>query len=110
MWECKPVVVLMNTQLLVAKTGYKATTTFRTKYQSAIGSLIYAILGTRPDIAYFVFVINCYSSNPDPRHWQAIERIFCYLCGTINLKLTYKSNFQPLTGYTDADWAGDRDT
>lgn len=110
MWECKLVIVLMDTQLSVAETGYEATTTFRTQYQSAVGSLMYAMLGTRPDIAYSVSVVNRYASNPGPGHWQAVKRIFHYLPGTINLKLTYRGNLQPLTGYADADWAGDRDT
>lgn len=46
MWECKPVVVPIDTQLSVAETGYKATNTFCTQYQSAVESLMYVILGT----------------------------------------------------------------
>lgn len=106
MWECKKVVVPMDTHLSVAETGYEATNTFRTQYQSAVGSLMYVMLGTQPDIAYSVSVVSRYASNPDPGHWQVVS----YLRGTISLKLTYKGNLQPLTGYTDADWAGDRDT
>lgn len=109
-WERKPVVVPIHTHLPVAETGYKATNAFRTQYQLAVGSLMYAMLGTWPDIAFFVSCVSRYSSNPDIGHWQAAKRIFRYLRGTINLKLTYRGNLQPLTGYTNADWAGDRDT
>ena len=78
-WDCKPVVVPMDTHLSVAKTGYEATNTFRTQYQSAGGSLMYAMLGTRPDTACSVSVVSRYASNPDPGHWQAVKRIFRYL-------------------------------
>lgn len=71
---------------------------------------MYAMLGIRPDITFPVSVVSRYSSNPDPGHWQAVKRIIRYLRGTISLKLTYRGNLQPLTGYTDADWAGDQDT
>lgn len=110
MWECKPAVVPMDIHLSIAETGYEATNTFRTQYKSAVGPLMYAMLDTRPDIAYFVSVVSRYASNPDSGHWQAVKRIFRYLRGTIDLKLTYRSNLQPLIGYTDADWASDRYT
>lgn len=88
-WECKPVVVPMDTHLSVTETGYEATNAFRTQNQSAVGSLMYAILGTRPDIAYSVSVVSCYSSNPDLGRWQVVKKIFRHLRGTINLKITY---------------------
>lgn len=73
----------------VTETGYEATDAFRTQNQSAVGSLMFAMLGTRPDIAYSVSVVSCYSSNPDLGRWQVVKKIFRYLRGTINLKLTY---------------------
>lgn len=110
MWECKPVFVPMDAHLSIAETGYEATNTFRTQYQSALGLLMYAMLGTRPDIAVSVSVVHRYryTSNPDPGHEQAVKEIFCYLRGTINLKLSYRGKLQPLTGYTDAEWVGHR--
>lgn len=110
MWECKPIVVPIDTHLSVAKTGYEATNAFRIQYQSAVGFLMYAMLGTRPDISFPVSIVSCYSSNLDPGYWQAVKRIFRYLRSTINLRLTYRGNLQSLTGYIDADWAGNRDT
>jgi hypothetical protein len=79
-------------------------------YQSAVGSLMYAMLGTRPDIAFAVSVVSRYASNPSERHKTAVKRIFRYLRGTTNLRLTFKGDLVYLTGYTDADWAGDPDT
>ena len=37
-------------------------------YASAVGSLIYAMLCTRPDICYSVGMVNRYQSNPGPKH------------------------------------------
>lgn len=90
--------------------GYEATEYLRKWYQSAVGSLMYAMLGTRPDLAYAVSVVSRYSSNPNDKHQKAVKRIFRYLNGTIDLTLTYRGDLMPLNGYTDADWAGDRDT
>ena len=39
-------------------------------YASAIGSLMYAMICTRPDIAYVVSITNRYQSNPGSEHWQ----------------------------------------
>lgn len=99
-----------NNRLEKAKPGYEATPEFRTKYQSIVGSLMYAMLGTRPDIAFAVSVVSRYGSNPTPEHYGAVKRILRYLRGTSHLKLVYRGDLQPLKGYTDSDWAGDQDT
>src|SRR5579871_5000736 len=51
------------------------------KYQSAIGSLIYAIIGIRPDIAFAVAAVSQFNSNPNIIHWKVVKRIFRYLKG-----------------------------
>ena len=48
-------------------------------YQSAIESLMYLILGTQPDIAYAVGVLNQFNSCYRKQHWQAVKRVFRYL-------------------------------
>ncbi len=71
---------------------------------------MYAILETRPDLAYAVFVVSRYAFRPNNSHWQAVKRIFRYIKGTLNLELIFKGPLESLAGYTDADWAGDLDT
>ena len=90
--------------------GYQATEDSRLRYQSAVGSLMYAMLGTRPDLAYAVSVVSRYSSNPTETHRMAVKRIFRCIKGTLTLQLTFRGPFIPLNGNTDADWAGDHDT
>ena len=78
-------------------------------YAQAIGSLMYAMLCTRPDICYAVGIVSRYQSNPGHKHWQAVKRIFRYLRGTADLVLSYHGGDLRLRGYSDADWASDRD-
>ena len=48
-------------------------------YASIVGSLIYAMLCTRPDICYSVGMVSRYQSNPGPKHWQVVKHILKYL-------------------------------
>ena len=72
-------------------------------YASAVGSLMYAMLCTRPDICFAVGLVSCYQSNLGPTHWRAVKRIFRYLYGTSGLVLYYQGGDIKLRGYTVAD-------
>lgn len=112
MWDAKPVATPMETTIKLepAEDGYEATPKDKLRYQSAVGSLMYAMLGTRPDLAYAVSVVSRYAHNPTKRHWGAVKRIFQYLKGTLNFQLTFQGTLSSLIGYTDSDWAGDTAT
>ena len=71
---------------------------------------MYAMPGSRPDISFSVSVVSQYTSNPDCLYWQAVKYIFRYLKRSIQLQLTFRGPLQALSGYSDADWAGDHDT
>ena len=78
------------------------------RYQSIVGSLLYAAMITRPDIAYAVGVLSKFCTNPDESHLTTARRILRYLKGTINYGIKYeKSGNASLTGYPDASWADD---
>jgi len=77
-------------------------------YQSAVGSLMYAMLGTRPDIAYSVGLVSQFSHTPEPAHWIAVKRIFRYLVATRHYVLQYGLN-NNTGGYSDADWGAGHD-
>jgi hypothetical protein len=64
----------------------------RVPYQSAIGSLMYAMVCTRPDIAQVVGVFSKYMYNPGRGHWDVVKRVFRYLCRTLDYSLCYHSN------------------
>ena len=81
-----------------------------TLYQSIVGSLLYAAIATRPDIAQAVEVVSKFCANPTQSHLTAAKRILRYLKGTVYLGLSYKKCADGnLIGYSDADWAGDMD-
>ena len=84
-------------------TGTEFTAMRHIPYREAIGSLMYASLGTHPDISYAVTTVSRFSSNPRPAHWDAVRRIYHYLLGTKDLKLTFGGVEKVLVGYADAD-------
>jgi hypothetical protein len=72
-------------------------------YREAVGSLMYASLGTRPDITYAVSILSKFAASPGLAHWNAVKRVFAYLAGTKDLWLTYGDSAKELEGYVDAD-------
>jgi hypothetical protein len=78
-------------------------------YSSAVGSLMYAMVCTRPDIAHVVGMVSRYLSNPGKVHWEAVKWVMRYLRGSSNLKLTLGCKKPMLVGYTDSDLAGSID-
>src|ERR1700678_740132 len=72
-------------------------------YHQAVGSLMYATLGTRPDICFAVQTVSRFNSKPGLAHWEAVKRIFRYLKGTKDLWLGYGGVTKELVGYADAD-------
>ena len=79
-------------------------------YRSAIGSLMYAMVCTRPDICYAVGLVARFQSNPGLDHWQAVKRIMRYLKGTSHYALCYHGDgSSKIYGFSDADLAGDPD-
>ena len=61
-----------------------------TSYQSIVGSLLYAAITTRPDIAQAVGVVSKFCANPTQSHLTAAKQILRYLKGTVYLGLSYK--------------------
>jgi histone deacetylase 1/2 len=80
-----------------------------TRYRSIVGALQYLTL-TRPDLAFAVNKVCQYLHAPTTEHWTAVKRILRYVQGTssVGLKIT-KSSSMLLSGFSDADWAGDID-
>jgi hypothetical protein len=79
-------------------------------YQSAVGALMYPMLGTRPDLAFMVGALGRHSATPGAEHQRVLNRAFRYLKGTSALRLVFKRgvpNGMALSGYVDADWASD---
>ena len=58
-------------------------------YHEAVGSLMYAAMGMRPDITFVMSMVAQFLENPGWIHWEAVKRIFHYLLETKMLELTY---------------------
>lgn len=81
----------------------------RIPYKSAVGSIMYAMVSTRPDIAHALGVVSRFMSNPRKPHWEAVKWILRYLKGTFDYALYFSGNDVQLQSFTDSDHAGDLD-
>ena len=72
-------------------------------YQRIVGSLMYAMLGTRPDIAYAVSQLSQFNAVPNSTHLAAAKRVLRYLKGTSTLGITYGGHELIMKAYCDAD-------
>ena len=91
-------------------------------YASGVGSLMYAMVCCRPDIAHAVSQVSRFMAQPGREHWRALKGIFRYLVGTVGVGICYgqqkgaegsdlsKEARGQLYGYVDADFGGDVDT
>ena len=82
----------------------------RIPFASTVGSLMYAMLCTRPDICYAVGIVSQYQSDSGEEHWIAVKHILKYLRRTIDYMLVYSSGSLETIGYTDSDCQGDIDS
>ena len=81
------------------------------RYQTVIGSLLYLMLGTRPDISFAVTKVAQFAANPTEDHLSHALYICHYLVGTPNYRLRYDgASGQGLNACTDSDWASDVNT
>jgi len=77
-------------------------------YSSAVGSLMYLMVCTRPNVTQAISVVSRYLACPGRGHGEAVKWIFRYLKGTLNAHLEFGGN-GILTGYVDSDFGGDLD-
>ena len=75
-------------------------------YASTVGSLMYALVYTRPDITFVVGMLGRYQSNPGMDHQRAAKKVMRYLKGTKNYMLMYKQTDNlKVVGYSNSDFA-----
>ena len=61
-------------------------------YREAVGSLIYAMTCTRPDLCWVVTKLSQNLSNPLQSHWTAVKHALRYLKGTLEYELCYRKS------------------
>lgn len=89
----------------------KSDVFYNAQCQSLLGSLMYLMICTRPDLSYAINILSRFVNKNNKAVWQHLWGILRYLRGTCELKLVYKRNISNnsefLSGYVDSDWASD---
>ena len=82
-----------------------------TLYRQIIGSLIYIMTCTRPDLAFIVTKLSQYMNKPTFAHLAIAKNVLRYLKGTANHSLIFRRSDEPLKlfGFCDSDWGGSDD-
>ena len=79
-------------------------------YASAVGSIMYAMVGSRPDLAYAIGLVSRYMGKPGREHWAAVKWIMRYLRGAAGYSLVFTKGSDFLVrGFCDSDYAADQD-
>ncbi|MBW0529554.1 hypothetical protein O181_069269 [Austropuccinia psidii MF-1] len=114
MYNCRSVATpLIPNEHLLAATESKSEEfkKLELNYRSAIGSLSYISMATRPDISYAVSALSQFLERPGIIHWKAFLHILRYLRGTSSMCISYKQGvIGEAVAYCDADWGNCRVT
>ncbi|GJR85744.1 putative RNA-directed DNA polymerase [Tanacetum coccineum] len=95
---------------LCLKTNDELDKMSRVPYASAIGSIMYAMTCTRPDVSFALSMVSRHQQNPGEGHWTAVKNILRYLRNTKDMFLVYGGEKElRVTGYCDAGWQTDKD-
>jgi len=105
MLGCKPAKSPLRSKTVMSLRKEGEEKADQARYLAAVGSLMYAMLGTRPDLAYPVGLLGRFASDPSVTHWDGVLSVFKYLKHTSDLGITYSGGCEQLDGYSDADFA-----
>jgi len=111
MQNAKAAITPLPAGYVLIKSEEAANPERRSRFQTVIGSLLYLMLGTRPDIAFAVTKLAQHAANPSKDHLDKALYICHYLVGTQHYRLSYDgASGQGLSACTDSDWASDNNT
>jgi hypothetical protein len=106
MSECKPVGTPTEGKLRRTDSGQPDKA-----YMKIVGSILYAAVVSRPDVAYAAQNLGRHMQSSNQDHMTAAKRVLRYLKGTKSMGLTFSGGIRgQLKGYSDSDWGGDLDT
>jgi hypothetical protein len=100
-----------NVQLSKSQSPDKPDEQMQKEYRAIIGSLMYLMTGTRPDIAYAVQSVSRYLNCPGEAHMKAAKRILRYIKGTSDHGILYDGKLEKenIEAYVDSDYAKEVD-
>lgn len=76
---CKPISTPMQPTIKLSKEiplefDVKKEEMNKTTYSNVVGSIMYCMVCTRPDISYVVEIVVQFMSSPDAHHWGVIKK------------------------------------
>src|SRR5579859_6527020 len=108
MQDNKPASSPLPTGARLIKVATTDVLTDQKEYQSIVGSLMYAMLATRPDLAQCIQQISQFSQTPTRTHEKAAKHALRYFNGTVDEGITYNGNLgMRLNFWSDANWGGE---
>ena len=111
--DCNPKSVPMDPGLVLplSQDPTVGSTNHTYPYREVVGSLMYLMVTTRPDLSFSVGYLARYLNKFTKTHFAAAIQVLKYVKGTEDIGITYHSNVPcKLVGYSDADWASDINT
>ncbi len=109
----KPCNTSMKEAILLQNEGPKAIQAEQKRYQGMIGSLMFLMVETKPDIVFATSVISHFAKNTSRQHTEAVKTMMRHLKATRTLGITYgreKGRDLIIKDYSDSNWAGDHVT
>ena len=110
MSDCKPAKTPGDPKVRLTKSVMHAEEEVSFPYRETVGKVMYAMVCTRPDIAFQVSQVARFVEKPGREHVIAVKRILRYLRGTKDLKLVFGGGDLTLVSFADADHGADPDT
>ncbi len=99
--------------ILQTRTKDQASKAERERYQGMIGSIMFSMVETRPDVAFATSVASWFAENPDHQHMEVVKTILRYLKGTRARGITYGGLYQEdllVKSYSDSGWESDKES
>ena len=115
MADCKPKITPCEVNLQVYDDHHQDSSSDKTqdtrRYREIVGSLVYAMTCSRPDLAWIVTKLSQHLNNPTEADWITIKHVLRYIKGSLNHKLVFKKSKDSLEaiGYSDSDWASSKE-
>jgi len=108
MEECNPLGMPLEVGLQLVKADGSDE---ERPHREAVGSLMYLMVATRPDLAFAIGKLSRFVSGYGKEHWAAIKRFLRYVKGSMDKGLVFDKNSScVLQGFSDSDCAGDHET
>lgn len=109
MLECNPAHTPLDPNVVLTAASDERQIVTDVPYQVLVGSLMYAAVGTRPDIAFAAQALSQFNTKPTQVHWTAAKHVLRYLKHTRSHGITFNADGnEDVTGYSDADWGQNR--